>query len=54
MSSSTKEAQKRVRESIDLFLDEVRRKHFNFLEPVCFEECHHSHEAYEEDLDRKV
>ena len=51
---STKEAQKRVKESIDLFLNEVREKHFNFMEPVCIEECHQNYTSSEDDLDRKV
>ncbi len=48
----TKEAQRRVTESIEEFLSEIRKKHFNFMEPVCLEECQKYHSTNEDDFKR--
>ena len=48
----TKEAQRRVTESIEEFLTEIRLKHFNFMEPLCLEECHKYQSINEEDFKR--
>ncbi len=48
----TKEAQRRVTESIEEFLSEIRKKHFNFMEPICLEECQKYQSTNEDDFKR--
>ena len=39
MAATTVDAQKRVKESINSFLKEIREKHLTSMESKCLEEC---------------
>lgn len=39
MATTTADAQKRVKESINSFLKEIREKHLTSMESKCLEEC---------------